>query len=419
MTSVPFPVSSKHPRVSFGQFVALIASLMAVNALGIDSMLPALPSIGASLNVPTENEVQLIVTTYLLGLGIGQIAYGTLSDRFGRKPVILIGLGGYIVFSLLCGLSSSFDLMLAARLGQGLFGAATRVLTISIVRDCYSGRQMARVMSMSFLVFLAVPILAPSVGQIIMLVAPWRGIFLGLALFAGAVMTWMALRMPETLHPEDRTPISVKGVYEAFRLCLTNRMAIGYTLAMMMMLGGLFGFINSAQEVFVDVFDAKRWFTTVFGMIAFFVGVAALVNAKIVGRLGTRRVSHAALMLFVLVTTVHAIVAIEGYETIVTFAVLQASTMFCFGLVASNFGAMAMEPLGHIAGTGSSVQGFITTVGGSMLGFYVGQHFNGTVVPLTLGFSIFGVVALIVVFVTEKGRLFHPQHADPVAVPAE
>lgn len=403
-------IDLSRPRhgMGFYPFVAMMAALMATNALAIDSMLPALPQMGEALGIAEPNERQWIVTSYLLGFGVSQIVYGTLSDRFGRRPVLMAGLGIYLAASVFAAFAGSFEAMMLARVLQGVGAAATRVLAVSIVRDCYSGRDMARVMSLALIVFLAVPILAPSIGQAILWVAPWRWIFGVLTAFGAAVMLWAAIRLPETLHEEDRTPIEVKSIVAAFRTTLTSRVGVGYMLAMTFVLGGLFGFINSAQQVFVDVFKAPEWFTTIFALIAGFMAVASLLNSHIVGRLGMRRVSHGALLGYITLTCLHAGLALAGKESLWLFALMQGGTMFCFGLLAPNFGAMAMDPLGHVAGTASSVQGFITTVGGALLGFYVGQHFNGTVVPLTLGFSLCGLMALVVVLVVEKGRLFQP-----------
>jgi DHA1 family bicyclomycin/chloramphenicol resistance-like MFS transporter len=382
--------------------------LMATNALAIDSMLPALPEMARTLGILQDNDRQWIVTAYLLGFGVAQIVYGTISDRFGRRPVLLFGLTVYVLASIAAAFSGSFETMMLARVLQGVGAAATRVLVVSIVRDCYSGRDMARVMSLALIVFLAVPILAPSIGQAILWVAPWRWIFGVLTIFGAVVMLWVILKLPETLHEEDRKPIAFDSVLAAFRTTLTTRVAVGYMLAMAFVLGGLFGFINSAQQVFVDVFHAPEWFTAIFALIAMFMAVASLLNSRIVVRLGMRRVSHTALLGYIALTGTHALVALAGHESLWSFAAFQGGAMFCFGLLAPNFGAMAMDPLGHVAGTASSVQGFVTTVLGALLGFYIGQHFNGTVVPLTLGFSLCGIVALCIVLVAEKGRLFQP-----------
>ena len=407
--SPPAQPARKEP--GFVEFVCLIALMMALNALAIDSMLPALPHIGADLNVATDNDRQWVVTAYLLGFGGAQLFYGPLADRFGRKPVLLFGVGVYVVFSLLATLAPTFDKLILARIGQGLGSACTRVLAVSIVRDRYEGRTMARVMSFSFLVFLGVPILAPSLGQLIMLVGPWRWIFAGLGLIGVGLIVWASLRLPETLKPEDRLPIRVKRLTSAYRTALTDRTAVGYTLAMTAITGALFGFINSSQQIFSDVFDAEAAFPAVFALIAGGIAVASIVNARLVVRLGSRKISHTALIGFTAISAIHAAVAISGHESIWTFAVLQTLTMFCFGLIAGNFGAMAMETMGHIAGTAASIQGFVSTIFGSLLGFAVGQQFNGTTVPMVLGFTVFGLIALAWVLFAERGRLFRSHHA--------
>ena len=395
-----------HPGMGFKEFVIIMAALMAMNALAIDSMLPALPQIGHSLGIEVFNQRQWIITAYLLGFGGAQIIYGTLSDRFGRKPVLLAGICIYALASLLASQAGSFEFMIAARVAQGIGAASTRVLAVSIIRDCYSGRVMARIMSLAFIVFLAAPIIAPSIGQGILLLAPWPWIFSVLAAFGILMLCWTGFRLPETLHAEDRMPIQFGRVTNAFRLALTTRISVLYMLAMTLIMGALFGFINSVQQVFADVFALPQWFTTVFALVAIFMGLAALLNSRIVVRMGTRRVSHAALVGFIVFSVVHCAVAVAGLESIWTFAVLQALTMFCFGLVTSNFNAIAMEPLGHIAGTASSVQGFVTTVGGALIGLFVGQHFDGTVVPLTLGYAICGMLAIVLIAIAEHGRMF-------------
>jgi DHA1 family bicyclomycin/chloramphenicol resistance-like MFS transporter len=402
--------TAPHPGMGFREFVTIIAAMMMTNALAIDSMLPALPEIGHALGVVSDNQRQWIITAYLLGFGVAQIFYGPLADRFGRKPVLLAGFGIYTAASLVAMFSGSFETMLAARVVQGIGAASTRVLAVSIVRDCYAGRKMAQVMSLAFIVFLAVPVVAPTVGQLIMLVAPWRFIFLFLAAFGAVVSLWALSRLPETLHPEDRLPIAPGRILAAFRFVLSNRLAVGYMLAMTLMLGSLFGFINSAQQVFADTFRAPELFTTIFAAVAIAMALASMLNAKMVGRFGTRRISHTALLGYIAFAVVHAAVALSGHENLWSFALLQAGMMFCFGLTGPNFGSMAMEPLGHIAGTASAVQGFVTTVGGALIGFFIGQQFNGTTGPLMLGFAACGLLALVVVLFAEGGRLFRPRH---------
>lgn len=413
MTASTDPHAAATRGPGFAEFVGLVAVLMALNALAIDSMLPALPAIGDALGVVEANSRQWIITAYLLGFGVAQLVYGPLADRYGRKPLLVVGVGLYVVFSLLAAFAPTFETLILARIGTGIGAAATRVLAVSIVRDRYSGRTMARVMSLSFLVFLGVPILAPTIGQLILTVAPWRWIFGVLAIAGGLVLSWAAIRLPETLHPQDRLPIRMDRIVGAFREALTNRTSIGYTLAATAVTGALFGFINSAQQIFFDVFDAQAVFPLAFAAMAGGIAVASLLNARLVERLGSRMISHAGLLGFIVTGVLHLIVALSGHETIWTFGIIQGLTMFCFGFLAGNFGAMAMEPMGHIAGTASSAQGFVSVVGGSLLGFVVGQGFNGTTVPFAIGITVFGILSLVFVLIAEKGRLFVSHHAAP------
>jgi DHA1 family bicyclomycin/chloramphenicol resistance-like MFS transporter len=398
----------------FPEFVCLIASMMAINALSIDIMLPALPQIGEALGVANENSRQWVITAYLLGFGAMQIVYGPLADRYGRKPLILLGISVFVAFSAVAMLAPSFETLILARVGQGMGTAATRVLAVSIVRDRYSGRTMARVMSLSFLVFLGVPIIAPTVGQLVLSVAPWEAIF-GLLGVAGlALILWIAIRLPETLHPEHRQPVQAGRIARAFAEAVTNRQSIGYTLAMTAITGALFAFINSSQQIFFDVFKAPHLFAGTFAVIASGIAVAAVTNARLVERLGSRLIGHTALLGFIGFAAIHAAVTLSGHENIWTFAVLQGLTMFCFGFLAGNFGAMSMEPMGHIAGTASSAQGFISTVFGSLAGLFIGQQFDGTVTPMAVGITVCGLVALGFVLVAEKGRLFVARNAPPL-----
>jgi DHA1 family bicyclomycin/chloramphenicol resistance-like MFS transporter len=393
--------------MGFGQFVAMIAALMATNALGIDAMLPALGRIGDGLGVAVANERQWVMTAYVLGFGAAQIFYGTLADRFGRRGTVFVALGVYVVASLWCAVAGSFEGLIVARVVQGLGGGGTRVLAVSIVRDCYEGRRMARVMSLSFLVFLGVPVLAPSLGQLVMLVAPWRVIFVALAAFALAVGVWIGWKLPETLDPRDRRPIAFANIFGAARVTLTDRASVGYTLAMTLVIGSWLGFINSSQQVFVDVFHRPGLFTLVFAMIAGGIAAASIVNARLVNRLGSRLISHVALLAFIALAIVQAAVAWAGMDTMWRFGAIQMAMMFCFGLMMGNFGAMSMEGLGHVAGSAASIQGLLSTLGGAVIGIVIGQNFNGTIVPLTLGFAVCGGLALGAVVWAERGRLFH------------
>ncbi|MBC2776480.1 multidrug effflux MFS transporter [Parasphingopyxis marina] len=393
-------------QLGFREFVAMMAAMMALIALAIDAMLPALPDIGQSLAVTDDNERQWIIAIFMMGFGVTQLIYGTLSDRFGRKRVLLTGVALYIVFSVVCALAPTFELLLISRFLAGAALAVSRVLVISIVRDCFVGRHMARVMSLVFIVFMGAPVLAPAIGQIILFFAPWRWIFGMLAIAGSAVFVWVALRLPETLAVEDRLPLSFARVAQNWKRALTERYSLGYTLGFTMFQGALVGFITSAQQIFFEVFDAELLFTPVFAMVAGAMALANWQNSRLVIRLGTRFLAHWALIGFIGFAAIHLAFAMSGYETIYSFAILQALTMGCFGLASSNFGAMAMNNMGHIAGSAASVQGFVATVFGSLIGISIGQSYDGTTVPMIGGFLTCGLLALAIVFFTEKGKLF-------------
>lgn len=420
LMNAPEPIQAENAShgLRFGEFVALMASLMAVNALGIDIMLPALGRIGAELGLSVENHQQLVIAVYIGAFGVGQLVYGPLADRYGRRPVLLATMGVYALMSFIAAHAGSFDLLLVARGLQGFAAASTRVLSISIIRDCYAGRRMARVTSLCFMVFLAVPILAPSLGQLILLVAPWHWIFYVLGAFSLFVALWAWMRLPETLAPERRRPISVRSVFDATRATLSNRYSIGYGTASALVYGGLVGFLNSSQQIFTHVFHAPEMFALCFAAIAGMMALAALINSRIVERLGTRLVSHSALIGMIALCLVRLVLVLSGQETLLLFALFQGMTMFLFGLTGSNFGAMAMEQMGDIAGSASSIQGFISSVVGTAIGLAIGQSFSGSTLPLTLGFLLGSSCALAIVFVTERGRLFRGHNSRP-STPAQ
>jgi DHA1 family bicyclomycin/chloramphenicol resistance-like MFS transporter len=393
-------------RPGFREFVVLIAGLMSLNALAIDAMVPALPAIGDALGVADENSRQLVVSLYVLGFGCTQIIYGPLSDRFGRKPVLVVSLVLYIACALACWAAPSFTLLLAARMAQGGAAASTRVLVVSIVRDRFEGPQMARIMSLAFLIFLLIPMLAPVFGQLTLLVASWHAIFFGLALGGAIMLLWALVRLPETLHPEYRRPLDPKTIWDGAWQTLSNRQSLGYTLAFTLMMASLMGYINSIQQVVFDIFRRPELIAATFAGVALPMAFTSWLNSRIVERIGTKRVAHTGLALFTLVALAHLALALRGGESLPVFIALQGLNMACFGLASANFGALAMQPLGHVAGTASSVQGTIGTIGGALLGLLVGQSFDGTLVPMVGGFAAFGALGLLILLATERGRLF-------------
>jgi DHA1 family bicyclomycin/chloramphenicol resistance-like MFS transporter len=392
--------------IGFREFVVLVASLMSLTALGIDSMLPALPAIGADLGVARANTHQFVITAFVAGFGIAQLVHGPLADRFGRRRLLLATLTLYALANVLAAISGSFVLLLAARAFGGTMVAACRTVVVAIVRDCYSGRAMARVMSIAFMVFMVVPVLAPSFGSVVLLFGDWRTIFWAIAVVALAVLAWFAIRMPETLRAEDRRPLSLSAIAGGWRLAVRDRWSLGYTLAAGMLMGALYGYLNSVAQIMSDVFRRPEMLAIIFALTASLMAAGNLLNARLVMRLGTRFISHTALVMLIVAGAAHLAIAMMGYETLLVFTLLQAITLACFGLATSNFSAMAMENMGHIAGTAASVQGFGSVTLGTVIGALIGQSFDGTTVPLASGFLLMGVVALAIVIVTERGRLF-------------
>lgn len=404
-----------HKSVGFKEFVGMAAALMATQAISVDAMLPALPTIAAALGLSDENRAQLIVTSYVIGVGLGQLFWGLLSDRFGRRPILLIGLSVCVIAAVLTGLSTSFATLLAWRFTHGL-AAASVVIGRSAVRDQFSGRQMARVLSLTFIVFLMIPVIAPAVGQLVLAIAPWRSIFLLFGGFAAVVAVWVGLRLPETLHPEFRLTLTRKHVVRAVALVLGNRTSLNYTLAMTIMFGSILAYVGMVQQIFQDVFHRPALMPGVFAVCAGAMGVTSYLNSRIVERVGMRLISQIGLLIFIGVTALHVVVVLIGVERLWTFVLLQSITMACIGLTASNFGAMAMEPVGSVAGVGASLQGLISTTGGALVGALIGKWFNGSTLPLALGGLMCGLIGLCLVAMAERGRLFTPHHtiAEPV-----
>lgn len=394
-------------RPTFREFVAMMASIMALIALAIDSMLPALPAISQSLNVVQDNDRQLVIGAFMLGFGAAQLVVGTLSDRFGRRPVLLTMLVLYTIFSIAGALAPNFGLLVAARVAQGASAAGGRVLVTSIIRDRYVGRQMARVMSLAFIVFMAAPIIAPAIGQLILLIAPWRWIFVMLGLAGAGIACWIASSLPETLAPENRISLEPARIASSMATVIRDRQSTGYATAVGFMTGAMMSFLNSISQVLEVVFGSLHLMVPVFGCTAAAMAIGSLANSRLVVRLGMRFLGHWALIAFTCMAGLHLIVTSMELETLLSFTLLQAIMMSCFGLAASNFSALAMEHVGKVAGTASSLQGGFSTMMGAAIGIATGRAFDGTTVPLYIGIFLCGLGALAAVLVTERGKLFH------------
>jgi DHA1 family bicyclomycin/chloramphenicol resistance-like MFS transporter len=384
----------------------LLAGLMALNAFAIDSMIPALADIGRSLQVARENDQQLVVIAYFLGFASTQLLWGPLADRFGRKPILAIGVALYGLFALTCASAASFPLLIAGRAAMGASAAVTRVLVVAMVRDLFEAEAMARVMSLVFMTFMLVPVLAPNIGQLILLIGSWRTIFLVIAVYALLMLSWSWKRLPETLHPEFRRPLDWRDMLSAVRETIREPQSRGYTIATTVSFSALVAYISSIQQIIFDAFHAGRFIGLVFACIAAPMALASWLNSRVVGRYGLRRVGHSAALAFMVVTAIHAVIALAGDETLWTFMILQGLTMGCFAFTSSNLGTLAMEHMAPIAGTASSVQGVVGTVGAAAIGFLIGQQFNGTPLPFIVGTAACAAGGFLLIVLTEPKRLF-------------
>ncbi|MCB0034699.1 MAG: multidrug effflux MFS transporter [Anaerolineales bacterium] len=389
----------------FGEFVALMAMMMSLVALSIDALLPALPEIGASLGVEQANDNQLIISMLFLGLSIGQMFYGPLSDSIGRKTTIYIGLVIFMAGCTLALTATSFTMMLVARVIQGIGAAGPRTITLAVVRDQYDGRRMARVMSFVMTVFILVPVVAPSIGQAVLLFAHWRAIFGMYLVLSIIALAWFGTRQPETLPTAKRIPFSGGRIMRALREIFANRIALGYTVMAGLVSGAFVGYLNSAQQIFQDQYGLGQLFPLYFSVLALALGSASFLNARLVMRYGMRTLVLRSLLLITLLSIVFAAVVftLAGQPPLWLLMGFFLITFFGVGILFGNLNALAMEPLGHIAGVGAAVVGSLSTLLSSLLGTVIGQNYNGTVLPLIFSFGILSALSLVVMRWSENG----------------
>src|SRR5262245_11547431 len=377
-----------------------MALLMSMTAMSIDIMLPALPEIGAVLGVGDDSKLPLVVTVFMFGMAIGQLIWGPLADRFGRRRPLLLGLLLFASATTVAMTTQSFAQLLAARFLQGIGGSVGRIIVTAIVRDLFVGREMARVMSMVMMAFILVPILAPSVGQIVLLVATWRWLFAVLLAASLTSLIWAFLRLPET-QPPLAPGAGRRGLGGALWLVLSQRATFGYGIASGFVLGILVAYIASAQQVFGNAYGLGKLFPFAFGSVGCAIALASFTNARLVRRRGMRRLSHTALVAHLGLSSTLALLG--TITTLPLWLALggMAACFFLYGLILSNFNAIAMQPMGQAAGMAASVTGSYATATAALLGTLIAGRFNGTILPLFPGCALLGLCALFSVFAVE------------------
>ncbi len=391
--------------VSPKEFTVLVAMLMSIVAISIDALLPALGIIGKELGATTANQPQLLISMLFLGLAFGQLICGPLSDALGRRPILFGGFSLYVVGTVICYQAESLEVLMFGRFIQGLGVAGPYISAISLVRDLFHGAQMARIMSLVMMIFVLVPAIAPTLGQAIMFVADWRGIFEMYLVYAGILVLWVIFRLKETLPKSNRIAFSRKGFYDGFKEVLTNRITASYTVCMGLFFGSFIGYLNSSQQIFQVQFETGSMFSVYFGLLALVLGASSLMNSRIVEKYGAKLIAFRSICVVVIVSTLflclHAFVDIQLWM----FLIYAATIFFSFGLLFGNFNALAMEPMGHVAGIASAVIGSVSSIMSLSIGTIIGQMYNNTLVPVSSGFMVMGTLALCLMFWAEKGRL--------------
>ncbi|WP_282031929.1 multidrug effflux MFS transporter [Winogradskyella eximia] len=393
----------KNEKRSQLEFVILMAALMSIVALSIDAVLPALPKIGDYLNSVNETDNQKLITAIFLGLGFGQLIFGPLSDSFGRKPMVYFGFGVFVIASIICITTRNFEVMLFGRVLQGVGLSSPRTMSIAIVRDSYNGDHMAKILSIVTMTFILVPVIAPMLGQFLLIHFGWQSIFTVNLVFGSMIIIWFWRRQPETLHNSYQKTFHLSifktGTITFFRI----KSAVIYTLLSGLVTGSFMVYLSTSQQIFQVQYDLGDYFPYIFASLAVTIGLATFLNSAIVMRFGMWNLVNIALLAFVVISLIYVILFWSGVnppiEILILFLMLQfASVAFLFG----NYRALAMQPMGHIAGIGSALNGFISTVMAVPIANYIGSFIKTSVLPLFIGFLVTGINGLVLFYSVKK-----------------
>lgn len=386
----------KDPTLKF-EFVALMASLMAMVALSIDALLPALGEIGSTLHVTDPNDNQLLITMIFLGLGFGQLIFGSLSDSFGRKPMVYLGFIVFVIASIICVTTTRFEMMILGRILQGVGLSSPRSLSLSMIRDSYNGNYMAKIISIVVMFFILIPVIAPSLGQLIIYFFNWKSVFYFNLIFGVIVMIWFWLRQPETLPIEKRVTFSLNLFINGTKAFFKQKEAVAFTFVSGFITGSFMVYLSTSQQIFQEQYNMPDLFPYIFACLALSVGLATFMNSKLVVKYGMLRLSYLATIAYAAISMLYVILFWSGknpsIEILIGFFALQ---FFAVGFLFGNLRALAMEPIGHIAGIGAAINGFLSTVLAVPIANYIGSFVKTSVLPLFIGFSVFGLLSVLV-----------------------
>jgi len=387
------------------EFIALMAALMSLVALSIDAMLPALPEIGEYLGVTDLTKNQQLITMIFLGLGFGQLIFGPLSDSFGRKLMVYFGFIIFVVASIVCVTTKSFELMIIGRVFQGIGLASPRSVSIAMIRDSYSGDYMAKVLSIVVMFFILIPVVAPALGQVLLHLLNWKAIFNVNLIISAIILIWFWKRQPETLSAAHRKPFSLKRYITSAKDFFTHKAAVAFTLASGFISGSFMVYLSTSQQIFQDQYGLGDLFPYFFAIIAIAVGSATYLNSRLVVQFGSMRIAYIATLAYFLISLLYVIIfynsANPNIYILLAFFLFQ---FFAVGLLFGNLRALAMEPLGHIAGMGSAINGFISTIMAVPIANYIGSYVKTSVLPLFVGFSVFGLLTLLVFMYLQQDK---------------